>query len=426
MRADFRSQAFFRNPASEIEKLRAAGPVVEVQFPMVGKVWTTTTQDLADRVLKDSETFTIRSGIGSVAGLQWWMPRIVRTLANHMLSKDEPDHHRLRDIVDEAFRRRAIVDMEPRILVLADELAGELFAAGSPADLVERYARKLPLSVICELLGLPLADRSKFTAWASGFRRFTNAIGLLMLIPNILAMRRYLEEHLEEVRKNGGKGLIAELVRVEEEGGRISRDEMVSMVFLLLFAGHETTTHLIAGSVYELLKNPDLRDWLEQDWSRANLAVEEFLRFVSPVQFTKPRFVRKDVEFGGVRLKEGEMIMPMLAAANLDPEANPCPEKLDLARKPNRHLAFGTGIHFCLGHQLARIEGACALKALFRRWPKLELAVDESEIKWRTRPGLRAIEHLPVVDYQESPELKRDTHATNFATVIDASDRSSF
>jgi cytochrome P450 len=175
---------------------------------------------------------------------------------------------------------------------------------------------------------------------------------------------------------------------------------MVSMVFLLLFAGHETTTHLIVGSVYELLKNPDLRDWLEQDWSRANLAVEEFLRFVSPVQFTKPRFVRKDVEFGGVRLKEGEMIMPMLAAANLDPEANPCPEKLDLARKPNRHLAFGTGIHFCLGHQLARIEGACALKALFRRWPKLELAVDESEIKWRARPGLRAIEHLPVVDYQ--------------------------
>jgi cytochrome P450 len=156
MRADFTSQAYFRNPAAEIEKLRSAGPVVEVQFPMVGKVWTTTTQDLADRVLKDSETFTIRDGIGGVAGLQWWMPRIVRTLANHMLSKDEPDHKRLRDIVDEAFRRRAVLEMEPRILAIADELAGELFAEGSPTDLVERYARKLPLSVICELLGLPL------------------------------------------------------------------------------------------------------------------------------------------------------------------------------------------------------------------------------------------------------------------------------
>jgi len=396
MRADFTSQGYFRNPAAEIEKLRSAGPVVEVQFPMVGKVWTTTTQDLADRVLKDSETFTIRDGIGGVAGLQWWMPRIVRTLANHMLSKDEPDHKRLRDIVDEAFRRRAVLEMELRILAIADELAGELFAEGSPADLVEGYARKLPLSVICELLGLPLEDRPKFNAWASGFTRLTGTIGLLSLIPNILAMRRYLEKQLKAVRENGGTGLIAELVRVEKEGEQISRDEMVAMVFLLLFAGHETTTHLISGSVYELLRNAALRDWLEEDWSRAGLAVEEFLRFISVVQFTKPRFVRKDIELGGIRLKQGEKIMPMLAAANLDPQANPHPEKLDLARKPNRHLAFGTGIHFCLGHQLARLEGVCALKALFRRWPKLALAVDEKKIKWRQRPGLKALEHLPV------------------------------
>jgi cytochrome P450 len=396
MRADFVSQAYFRNPAAEIEKLRSAGPVVEVQFPMIGKVWTTTTQDLADRVLKDSETFTIRTGIGGVAGLQWWMPRILRTLANHMLSMDEPDHRRLRDIVDEAFRRRAVLEMEPRILAIADEFAGELFAEGSPADLVDRYARTLPLSVICELLGLPLADRPKFTAWASGFTRLTGTIGLLSLIPNILAMRRYLEGQLEAVRANGGTGLIAELVRVEREGGQISRDETVAMVFLLLFAGHETTTHLISGSVYELLRNPGLRDWLEEDWSRAGVAVEEFLRFISVVQFTKPRFVRKDIELGGVRLKKGDKIMPMLAAANFDPQANAHPEKLDLARKPNRHLAFGTGIHFCLGHQLARLEGICALKSLFRRWPKLELAVDESQIKWRRRPGLKAVEHLPV------------------------------
>ena len=159
MRADFVSQAYFRDPAAEIEKLRSAGPVVEVQFPMIGKVWTTTTQDLADRVLKDSDTFTIRTGIGGVAGLQWWMPRILRTLANHMLSMDEPDHRRLRDIVDEAFRRRAVLEMEPRILAIADEFAGELFAEGSPADLVDRYARKLPLSVICEL-ARPAAFRS--------------------------------------------------------------------------------------------------------------------------------------------------------------------------------------------------------------------------------------------------------------------------
>ena len=197
------------------------------------------------------------------------------------------------------------------------------------------------------------------------------------MIPNILAMRHYLEKQLKAVRENGGTGLIAELVRVEKEGEQISRDEMVAMVFLLLFAGHETTTHLISGSVYELLRNAALRDWLEEDWSRAGLAVEEFLRFISVVQFTKPRFVRKDIELGGIRLKQGEKIMPMLAAANLDPQANPHPEKLDLARKPNRHLAFGTGIHFCLGHQLARLEGVCALKALFgagrnSRWPLMK------------------------------------------------------
>jgi cytochrome P450 PksS len=396
MRADFSSQDYFRNTSAAIAKLRSAGPVVEVHFPIVGKVWTTTTQELADRVLKDGDTFTLRRDDGRIAGLRWWMPAILRTLGNNMLSMDEPDHKRLRDIVDEAFRRRAVLDMEPRILAIADELAGELFAEESPADLVDRYARKLPLSVICELLGLPLADRPKFTAWASSFTRFTGAIGFLSAIPNMFAMKRYMEKHLDSVRKHGGEGLIAEIVRVEQEGRQISRDEMVAMLFLLLFAGHETTTHLISGSVYELLKNPGLRDWLEEDWKRANLAVEEFLRFISPVQFTKPRFVRKDIELSGVRLKEGDRIMPMLVAANLDPQANAHPEKLDLERKPNRHLAFGTGIHFCLGHQLARVEAICALKALFQRWPKLELAMDESQVEWRKRPGLKAIEYLLV------------------------------
>jgi cytochrome P450 PksS len=396
LQADFASQDYFRDPTAAVEKLRTAGPVVEVRFPLMGKVWTTTTQALADRVLKDTETFAMRRDDGTLAGLQWWMPPIVRTLSNSMLSMDEPDHKRLRDIVDEAFRRRAVLEMEPHIQALGHELADELFAEGTPADLVERYARKLPLSVICELLGLPLADRPKFMAWASGFTRFTGAIGFLFAMPNLYALKRYLEQHLAAVRAHGGEGLIAEIVRVEKEGGRISPNEIVSMVFLLLLAGHETTTHLISGSVFELLRNPQLRDWLEEDWSRADLAVEEFLRFITPVQFTKPRYVRKDVELGGVKLHKGDRIMVMLAAANMDPQANPHPEKLDLQRKPNRHIAFGTGIHFCLGHQLARIEGRCALKSLLQRWPELTLAVGEKEIRFRERPGIRAIDRLPV------------------------------
>src|SRR5262249_19676958 len=155
-RADLVSQHYFRDPATEIAKLRASGPIVEVRLPIIGKVWATTTHQLADQVLKDSESFALRKEDGGIAGLPWWIPAFIRTLANHMLSIDEPDHARLRGIVDEAFRRRAALEMEPRILEIAGELADELFAAGSPADLVHRYARKLPLSVICELLGLPL------------------------------------------------------------------------------------------------------------------------------------------------------------------------------------------------------------------------------------------------------------------------------
>jgi cytochrome P450 len=400
---DLTSQDYLRNPAASLAKLRAAGPIVEVRFPILGKTWITTTHDLADRILKDSETFTMRKN-GSVAGLRWlasglrWLvPGWIRALAVSMLSMDEPDHKRLRGIVDEAFRRRAIFEMEPRIFAIADELATDLFAGGSPADLVERYAQRLPLLTICELLGLPPADRPWFIAWADSVTRLAGMRAFLGMMAGMEPMKRYLEGRLQAARETGGEGLIAEMVRVEKEGGRISGQEMVAMIFLLLGAGSETTTHLISGSVYEILRASKLRDWLEEDWSRADLAVDEFLRFVSPVQFTKPRFVRKDIDLGGVHLRKGDRIMPMLAAANMDPAANPHPEKLDLARKPNRHLSFGTGIHFCLGHQLARMECKCALEALFKRWPQLELALPPDSIRWNgRRPGLRAIEILPV------------------------------
>ena len=183
---------------------------------------------------------------------------------------------------------------KPRIFAIAEELAAELFVDGSPADLVERYARKLPLSVICELLGLPHADWPRFIAWANSLTRLSGMVSFLRMLAGIGPMKRYLEERLQVAREHGGEGLIAELVRVEKEGGRISGQEMVAMVFLLLGAGSETTTHLISGSVYELLKSPRIarlaRGGLEP---RGALAVEEFLRFVSPVQFTKPRFVTK-------------------------------------------------------------------------------------------------------------------------------------
>jgi cytochrome P450 len=396
-RVDFASEEFSRDPAAVVAQLRASAPVVAARFPIVGRVWVTTTFEAAARVLKDTAVFSLRKESGAVAGLRWWMPSIIATLANNMLTMDEPDHTRLRNIVDEAFRRRAVIEMEPRIRAIADELAAELFTAGSPADLIARYAQTLPLSVISELLGLPQADRPQFIAWAKARAQFSGVIGFLRMIGTIRKMRRYMEQRLQAARQQqDGEGLIAELVRVEMEGGRITPDEMVSMLFLLLAAGSDTTTHLISGSVYELLKTPERRDWLAQDWSRAGLAIEEFLRFVSPVQFSKPRYVRQDIELDGVSLKKGDRIMAMIVAANLDPAADENPERLDLERRPNRHLSFGTGIHFCLGHQLARIEAACALQALFTRWPKLELAVAPDQIRWLRRPGLRSIEKLPV------------------------------
>jgi cytochrome P450 PksS len=395
-RKDFISQGYFRNQADGIARLRAQGPVLQVHFPIIGKVWITTTSEMAGRVLKDSETFTLRKADGSLGRIAWFLPPSMRAMADNMLTMDEPDHTRLRAIVDEAFRRRAILDMEPRVLAIAEGMADRLFAEGTPADAVQRYARALPLEVISELLGLPEEDRAAFTAWSSRVTHIKGIMSLLGLLPAMGAMRRYLARRLDTVRAEGGEGLIAELVRAEKEGGRISSDEMVAMVFLLLGAGSETTAHLISGSVYELARKPDLRDWLAADWDRANLAVEEFLRYLSPVQFSKPRQVRKDVDLGGVTVKKGDRIMVMVAAANMDPAANVCPEKMDLERRPNRHLAFGTGIHFCLGHQLARIEGKCALQALFTRWPKLELAVPDADIKWLERPGLNAIAELPV------------------------------
>ena len=393
---DFTSQEYLRDPASGLQRLREAGPLVQIKFPIVGKVWVTTTYETTAQVLKDSQTFTLRKDGTGVAGVRWWMPGIIRTLANNMLTMDEPDHTRLRKIVDEAFRRRAVLEMEPQVRALAERFAGSLFDEGTPADLVERYSRAVPLYVICELLGIPEDDRAQFASWTSNFTRVGGGFGFWRIVPAIWSIRKYITRYIDHVRKHGGEGLIGDLVRIEKEGGDISPNEMVAMVFLLLGAGAETTTHVIGGAAYEMLKAPELASWLREDWSRADLAVEEFLRVISAVQFSKPRHVRADCDLAGTKLNKGDMIMPMVAAANYDPSANDSPNMLDPARRPNRHLAFGSGIHFCLGHQLARLEAKTALEILFTRWPNLALAGAPDSIRWAPRPGMRAIAALPV------------------------------
>lgn len=392
----FATQAFMANPIAEIAKLQTEGPVVAVDFPLIGEVWVTTTQEAAGLVLKDTERFAIRGADGKVVGTQWWMPKTIFVLANNMLTFDEPDHTRLRSLVDKAFHRRNVLDMEPHIQQTADALAENLFAEGEPVDLIGNFARRLPLAVICEMLGLPEKDRPIFSDWAQNMTSVTGAVSFLMAMRPIGRMRRYLEGEIARQRQDPAGGLIAELVKLQEEGAAVSDEELVAMVFLLLFAGHETTTHVISGGVLELLRDPDQREWLFADPSRLPLAVEELLRFVSAVQFSKPRVLREDVEICGISLKKGDRVMAMIAAANCDPDVFEVPEKFDLARHPNKHIAFGAGPHFCLGHQLARLEIACALRALFNRYPRLRLGVEESAIRWKERAGLRSLERLPV------------------------------
>lgn len=388
--------SFMADPAPYLADLRQQGPLVRTRLPIIGEIWIATTQEALGLVLKDNENFSMRRADGGVTGAQWWMPRTVRLLANNMLTMDEPDHRRLRSLVDLVFRRDAVMALEPKIARLADAFSADLFSNGEPADLQTRFARILPLAVICEMLGIPESDRVKFSRWAEGLTTVNGMLSFLAIMPGISKMRRYVAGEIARQREAPGNGLIGELVNMQAEGADISDEELTAMVFLLLVAGHETTTHVLTGGVYEILSRPGKARWLMADESRMALAVEELLRMVSAVQFTKPRNVRRDMELLGAKLSKGDVIMPMIAAANFDPDAIDEPEKLDLERRPNRHVAFGAGIHFCLGHQLARLEIACGLRALFKRWPHLALD-DPNNVHWRSRAGIRALDGLMVV-----------------------------
>lgn len=394
------SQESSENPFKTIEFLKRSGSLHRERIPILGKVWFVTNHQTAVDILKNDTVFRVRKPDGRVVGMQWWMPKIFQLLASNMLSMDQPEHKRLRHIVDKAFAKDAIMALEPGIEHIAQDMALRLFDDAPKsdivsADIVNGFARHFPLTVICELLGLPKTDRAQFAKWAEGFTRVNGIWDFLLLVPNLRAMTKYLRAKIDTEIGIDDKGLIAQLILMKKEGADISDDELLAMVFLLLIAGHETTTHLISGGLLALLTHPDQKQWLMQDWSRIDLAVEELLRFVTPVQMTKPRFASEDVCIDGTNIKKGELIMPLLTAANYDDTVFDSPDTLDLSRKPNRHMAFGTGIHFCLGHLLARIEGRVAIKALLTQYPNLCL-VDPDKVKWRKRIGLNALASLPV------------------------------
>lgn len=396
---DLVSSAFKADPFPAFARMRELGPVVPARFPLIGGIWVTTTYEATQAVLKRNDLFVmegVKAGKKGTPGLQWWMPKSVKLLTNNMLQKDEPDHRRLRKLVDRAFARRGILDMRADVERLADKLLDDFEGKGE-VDLLREYSRKLPLEVICDLLGLRLEDRAKFAAWADRLADVSvNPAGLFRAMSGIRKMTAYLREEIERVRADERPGLICELVKAEEDGDKLSESELLAMVFLLLVAGFETTTNLIAGAVVDLEQNPEQKAWLlEEPDERMERAVEELARHVSSVQGTKPRYVAQDTDFFGVKLKRGQTMMALVAAANADPAVFDAPDKLDLDRFPNPHLVFATGIHFCLGLQLARLETQVALTRLYARYPDLAL-VDPDKVDYSERPGSRGIKSLMI------------------------------
>lgn len=395
---DLVSQSYKRDPFPTYLRMHAEAPVSRTKVPLVGEAWLVSGYDDVLSLLKDKDRFVHdpkNAGRARRAGLAWWMPRFVRVLTDHMLGMDEPDHRRLRRLVDKAFGRRGIEGMRPRIESITDAVLDGLDSDG-PVDLIAGFARPLPLTVICELLGLPREDRARFTSWVEAMTRSPNAWSIIRSFPAFLQMTRYLKRQFETRRRAPRDDLITALVEAEDGGDQFSEDELLAMVFLLLIAGHETTVHLLGSGALALMETPDQYDRLAGDWSLIGPAVEELLRYTSPVEFASVRYAVADTQLGGQILRRGEPILPALGAANCDPRQFTRPDRLDIARSPNNHVALGSGIHFCLGQQLARLEGRIAFERLFRRYPDMTPAVPWEETEWRGTLGLRGLSRLPV------------------------------
>jgi len=316
-----------------------------------------------------------------------------------MLDRDPPDHTRLRSLVSKAFTPRVVEGLRPRIQAIVDSLITRAEAAGS-MELIEEFAYPLPVNVICEMLGVPVGDHERFKGWSLDIAR---GLDSSLLPPESEVPRRsgaarhamgdYFRGLVAERRASPRGDLLSALIAAEEAGDKLSEDELLATCILLLIAGHETTVNLIGNGTLALLRHPGELRRLRETPGLIGSAVEELLRYDGPVQRTA-RIPSTDVTIGGRTIGKGEMVMPFIGAADRDPAQFPDPDRLDLARTDNRHIAFGWGMHFCLGAPLARAEGQIAIDALVRRLPKLELVTDEPE--YRESLTLRGLKTLQV------------------------------
>ncbi len=393
------SPAFKANPFPFYADLRARAPVYRILLPTGEIAWLITRYDDVAAALKD-ERFgkdALLAMTPQQAAARPWFRKMFRSLQRNMLDQDPPDHTRLRALVSKAFTPRLIEQMRPRIEVLTNRLLDKALARGGSFDLIRDFALPLPTTIITEMLGVPVADRHHVHRWSKAILTAgTSPWHMVQAIPHALAFLRYLRRITHERRTRPKNDLVSDLTRAEEAGDRLCEHELVAMVFLLLVAGHETTVNLIGNGVLALLQHPDQLARLRGEPTLIKPAIEELLRYGSPVETSTYRFAREDVTLHGVTIPRGEMVFPVIASANRDETHFRDPDKLDLRREPNRHLSFGLGAHFCLGAPLARLEGQIAIQTLLGRVPHLRLATGNGQIRWRAGLILRGLESLPV------------------------------
>lgn len=338
-----------------------------------------------------------------------WLPeayreagrQVFRAMPHQLLFLDPPDHTRLRGLVSKAFTPRLVEALRPRIVALASELLDPIQQAGR-AEIISELAYPLPAIVIAELLGVPVEDREQFIRWSSDFGGFLDGSNLtmeqaMMALQGVSDFMDYFRDIIAHRRTAPRDDLLQALLIARERDDKLTEDELLANLVLLLAAGHGTTTHLLGNGLLALLRNREQYERLVADPTLVATAVPELLRYDSPVQLTGRR-VREDITIGGVTLAAGQHFTAILGAANHDPEQFADPERLDVGRAENRHLSFGFGIHFCLGAPLAKLEAEIVLAALVRRLPDLHLAPDAEEtLEWRPSIVFHGLERLPVV-----------------------------
>lgn len=335
---------------------------------------------------------------GRGAAMTRLMPRLFRLLIDSMVFKDDPEHKRLRGLVNKAFTPKMVQRMTDDIQVIADRLLDDLVDSGT-VDLVAALAVPLPLAVIASMLGVDDHDRDDFKHAVERLTRAAgngSAVGMVKMLPTGRRMIRLFERLAEQRRAEPDDRLITALVQANEDGDALSDQEIVAMIFLLLLAGHDTTSNLIGSSVLTLIDNPEQQQRLRDDPALIDTAVEELLRFTTPVPCGATRILLDDVEIAGTALPKGSEVIGMIISANRDEDVFVDAEQLDLGRQPNRHLSFAFGSHFCLGNQLARMEARMALRGLLARFDHIELAVPREQLQWKPTESLRGLRSLPL------------------------------